>query len=100
MKASASPFLSAFYIWNGCSAIFFSGCLTPVHSHNTMQVLVDLQTGFRCRIDGSDWRSYNTLIIHEEVPHQLDTNGSTQLIIYLDAENKIAQEIKDRHLKG
>lgn len=87
-------------MWNGVSAIFFSNCLTNIHSHNTMQVLVDVQTRFRCRVGDADWRSYKNLIIREEVPHQLDTNDSTQLIIYLDTGTRAAQDIKERYLKG
>jgi len=100
MKVTPSPFRSDFYMWNGVSAIFFSNCLTNIHSHNTMQVLIDTQTQFRCRVDGSNWQSYKNLIIREEVPHQLDTNGSTQLIIYLDTQTRAAKDIKERYLKG
>ena len=100
MKASSSPFRSNFYLWHGVSAIFFSNCLTNVHSHNTMQILVDLQDHFRCRVGSSDWQSFKNLVIRENVPHQLDTAGSVQLIIYLDAETTIAHEIRTRYLEG
>jgi AraC-like DNA-binding protein len=100
MKATTSPFRSNFYLWHGVSAIFFSNCLTNVHSHNTMQILVDLQDHFRCRVGSGDWQSFKNLVIRENVPHQLDTAGSVQLIIYLDAETTIAHEIRARYLEG
>ncbi|HEY6899642.1 MAG TPA: AraC family transcriptional regulator, partial [Puia sp.] len=88
-----------FYLWNGVSAIFFSNCLTQVHSHNTMQILVDIQSGFRCRVGDGDWQSHKNLIIKEEAPHQLDTAASVQLIIYLDTATTAASEIKNRYLQ-
>jgi len=50
MKADIKPYRTNFYIWHGVSALFFSHCVTHVHSHNTMQIIVDLQDGFKCRI--------------------------------------------------
>src|ERR1700733_8199203 len=98
MKSSSRPFRSNFYLWNGVSAIFFSNCLTDIHSHNTMQILVDLQDHFRCRVGDGGWHSFKNLIIRENVPHQLDTAGSVQLIIYLDTQTTIARDIRARFL--
>ncbi|HVU95219.1 MAG TPA: AraC family transcriptional regulator [Puia sp.] len=97
MKATTSPFRSNFYLWNGVSAIFFSNCVTNVHSHNTMQILVDIHDQFKCRIGDSPWRTCKNLIIKEDTPHQLDTNNSVQLIIYLDVETSAAKAIKARY---
>jgi AraC-like DNA-binding protein len=94
MKHGKSPYTSAFYVWNGSSAVFFSSCLTPFHSHNTMQLVLDTQTNFRFRVKNGSWETYKSLIIKENVIHQLDTNNSVQLIIYLAAESAIAQAIK------
>jgi AraC-like DNA-binding protein len=44
------------------------------------------------------WNTYKSLIIKENVIHQLDTNDSVQLIIYLDTETTIAKAIKAVHL--
>jgi AraC-like DNA-binding protein len=98
MKHGKSPFTSAFYVWNGSSAVFFSSCLTPFHSHNTMQLVLDTQTNFRFRVKNGSWETYKSLIIKENVIHQLDTNNSVQLIIYLAAESGIARAIKSRGL--
>jgi len=97
MKATTSPFRSNFYLWNGVSAIFFSNCLTNVHSHNTMQILVDIDARFKCRVGDGPWLTCKNLIIRENIPHQLDTNGSVQLIIYLDTETTAAKAIKTRY---
>jgi AraC-like DNA-binding protein len=94
MKHRKSPYTSAFYVWNGSSAIFFASCLTPFHSHNTMQLVLDTQTNFRFRLKNGSWKAYKSLIIKENVIHQLDTNNSVQLIIYLAAESEIAKAIK------
>jgi AraC-like DNA-binding protein len=97
MKVTASPFRSNFYLWNGVSAIFFSNFVTNVHSHNTMQILVDIHDKFKCRIGDTPWLTCKNLIIKEDIPHQLDTNGSVQLIIYLDVETAAAKAIKARY---
>ena len=94
MKHGKRPYTSPFYLWNGSSAIFFSSCLTPFHSHNTIQLVLDTQTNFRFRVKNGSWETYKSLIIKENVIHQLDTNNSVQLIIYLAAESGIAQAIK------
>ena len=94
MKHGKSPYTSAFYVWNGSSTVFFSSCLTPFHSHNTMQLVLDTQKNFRFRVKNGSWETYKSLIIKENVIHQLDTNNSVQLIIYLAAESEIARAIK------
>ncbi len=98
MKHGKKPFTSAYYVWNGSSAIFYSSCLTPFHSHNTMQLVLDTQTNFRFRIKNGTWNTYKCLVIKEDVIHQLDTNNSVQLIIYLAAQSEIARKIKSSGL--
>ena len=61
-----------------------------------MQIVLDLQDRFRCRIGAEDWQTFKHLIIRENCLHQLDTAGSVQLIIYLDAETTIARRQKPR----
>jgi len=63
-----------------------------------MQLVLDIQNNFRFKIKDGSWSTYKSLIIKENVFHQLDTNDSVQLIIYLDAETRIAQSIKSKYL--
>jgi AraC-like DNA-binding protein len=98
MKHGKSPYTSTFYMWNGVAAFFYSSHLTSFHSHNTMQLVLDTQKDFRFKIKGGNWKTYKSLIIKENVIHQLDTNDSVQLIIYLDAETRIARAIKSKYL--
>ena|ERR1700761_7893411 len=98
MKLARSPYRTDFYMWHGLSAFFFSSYVTDVHSHNTLQIFVDLHDAFKCRIGNGKWESYKSLVIRENVMHQLDTNGSTQLLIYLDKETSAAKELKKRYL--
>ena len=99
MKVTQSPNTSALYLWNGVSAIFFSSCITPFHSHNTLQIVFDIQTGFKLRLKNGLWKSYKNLIIKENVVHQLDTKNSVQLIIYIDTQTTFAKAIKARYLR-
>ena len=89
MKHGKSPYTSAVYVWNGTSTVFFSSCLTPFHSHNTMQLVLDTQTSFRFRVKNGSWGIYKSLIVKENVIHQLDTNKSVQLIVYLDRKSVV-----------
>jgi AraC-like DNA-binding protein len=93
-----SPFTSFYYIWEECSAVFYSSSLTPFHSHNTLQLVLDIQNNFRFRLENGQWHTYKTLIIRENVIHQLDTNKSVQLIIYLDAQTTFSKAIKSTFL--
>jgi AraC-like DNA-binding protein len=99
MKTIQSPSTSDLYLWNGVSAIFFSTSVTPFHSHNTLQIVFDIQSGFKFRLKNGLWKSYKNLIIKENVIHQLDTRGSVQLIIYLDTQTTIAKAIREKYLQ-
>ena len=100
MKAAASPYRTDFYMWSGVSALFFSHALTGIHSHNTMQLIVDLHDRFKCRVNSEEWRTYKNLVIRENVIHQLNTNNSVQLLIYLEAGSTLAKTIKTRFMNG
>ena len=86
------------YFWSNKAALFYSSGITTMHCHNTMQIVFDTQRNFRCRLKNGDWKSCNSVIIKENVPHQLNTNNSVQLIIYLDSNTEIAETIKNRYL--
>jgi len=98
MKLIRSPYRTDFYMWHGISALFFSSYVTDVHSHNTLQIFVDLHDNFKCKIGNGKWESYKSLVIKENVMHQLDTNGSTQLLIYLDKDTHAAKKLKTKYL--
>jgi AraC-like DNA-binding protein len=98
MKKQPSPYAPVFYAWNGVSAFFYYGNLTPFHSHNTIQVVFDLQDEFKCRILDGQWGTYKSAAIKENAIHQLDTNGSLQLILYLDPSSVYAKAIEDKWL--
>jgi AraC-like DNA-binding protein len=100
MKHGKSPYTSPSYVWNASSALFYAASRTAFHSHNTMQLVLDTQNAFRFRVQNGSWGTYKCLVIKENVVHQLDTNNSVQLIIYLDAESKFALAIKSRFLFG
>jgi len=98
MKHGKSPYTTTFYLWNGVAAFFYSSHLTSFHSHNTMQLVLDTHTNFRLKIKGGAWKTYKSLIIRENVVHQLDTNSSVQLIIYLDPAASVAEAIRSKYL--
>ncbi|MBS1533321.1 MAG: helix-turn-helix transcriptional regulator [Bacteroidetes bacterium] len=86
------------YFWYNKAAIFYASGVTSMHRHNTMQIVFDIQRNFRCRLKHGEWKNCNCVIIKESAPHQLNTNDSVQLIIYLDPTTEIAHTIKHRYL--
>lgn len=99
MRAERKPYTTTLYIWNCVSAVFYSFYLTPFHSHNTMQLIFDLKKKFKFRVQNGSWGTYKSLIVKENTIHQLDTNDSVQLIIYVDSESDIAKAIKLKYLQ-
>ena len=63
-----------------------------------MQLVLDTHTDFRLKVKGEAWKTYKSLIIRENVIHQLDTKNSVQLIVYLDPATSIAEAIKSKYL--
>jgi hypothetical protein len=100
MKIERKPCTSAFFIWNGISAMYYSSHITPFHSHNNLQLIFDIQDSFKLRTQQSYWRNYKSLVIKENTIHRLDTNKSVQLIIYIDPSLDIARKIKSTFLDG
>lgn len=98
MQHGRSPYTSSFYTWEDASAVFYSSCLTPFHQHNALQLILDTQECFRFRTRDSSWSTYRSLLVRENVVHQLDTNNSVQLMIYLKTETEIADAL--RHILG
>jgi len=98
MKIETSPYSKTVYVWNSVSATFFYGVVTPPHSHNTMQFVFDLRKTFKCRVGNGEWGIYKSVIIKENAIHQLDTNDSVQLLLYLDAECELANDFREKYL--
>lgn len=78
--------------------MFYSSCLTPFHQHNALQLILDTQDCFRLRTKAGGWNTYRSLLVRENVVHQLDTNNSVQLMIYLDAETEMAEALRSEYL--
>ncbi len=98
MRKQASPYSNTLYVWNGVSACLFYNSLTPFHSHNTLQLVFDLRATFKCRVQNGVWQIFNSAVIKEDAIHQLDTNESVQLILYLDAASTFANSITSKYL--
>src|ERR1700739_2008449 len=99
MKTSFAPFCSPLHFWQGTASLFYSSHVTPVHAHNTLQLVFDLSGGFLFRTTNMRWRKFTSLVIKEHTEHQLNTNGSIQLIIYIDPSSRAGRNISARYLK-
>ena len=90
---------SALYIWNGLSMFWGTSFHTSPHSHNTLQLVFDIDKQFKLKDENSDWQHYSNAIIKAEHVHQLDSCGSIQLFIYLDQESELAKKLSQKYLK-
>jgi AraC-like DNA-binding protein len=98
LKHGKRPYTSAYHCWDQESAIYFSSCVTPFHSHNHIQLVFDTQNSFKVRTKENNWETYKSLIIKENIVHQLDTNRSVQLIIYVDPASVTGRTIQSEWL--
>lgn len=100
MKAVIEPFCSKLYLQDGINSLFYSSHVTPMHKHNALQLVFDLKNEFLFRTDYTDWSKHKCLVIKEGINHQLSTNNSIQLILYLDEINPMAKHIKEKYLEN
>lgn len=98
MKARNEGVTSALYIWNGISLFWGTSFQTDPHVHNTLQLVFDIEKTFKLKDAHSDWKAYSAAIIREGHRHQLDSCGSIQLFIYLDADSFYARELSKKYL--
>ena len=90
---------SALYIWNGLTAFWGTSFHTEPHFHNTLQLVFDIDQEFKLKDESSEWSSYSSAIIKTAHVHQLDSNKSIQLFLYLDQDSEYAQRLSDKYLK-
>lgn len=99
MKPVFYPFCTPLNFWSGTASVFFSSHITPLHSHDALQLVIALNGAFLFRTVNTNWEEYQGIIIKENVVHQLNTHGSIQLIIYIDGSSQAAQQLKSSYLK-
>lgn len=98
MKTAIKSFCSKLYNQDGIVSLFYSSHVTPMHKHNALQLVFDLKNEFLFRTNYTEWAEYKCLVIKEGTNHQIATNNSLQLILYLDEMNPIAKTIMERYL--
>lgn len=100
MKKGDIGHSSALYVWNGFSVFWGMSFNTSPHHHDNLQLVVDIDRTFRLRDKTSDWQEYTAAIIRDGHTHQLDSNGSTQLFLYLDKDSIYARQLAEKYLSG
>lgn len=89
---------SALYVWNGFSVFWGMSFNTSPHHHNTLQLVFDIDRSFRLKDKDNDWQEYSAAIIKDGHIHQLDSNNSIQLFLYLDRESIYAKQLTEKYL--
>ncbi|WP_170827375.1 helix-turn-helix domain-containing protein [Roseivirga sp. 4D4] len=98
MKKGNEGSTSALYVWNGISMFWGTSFHTDPHSHNTLQLVFDMEKSFLLKDSDSDWMAHSAALIAADHVHQLDSNDSIQLFIYLDAESSYAKSLDHKYL--
>ena len=98
MKATYSPFCTTLNFTGEAASFYYSSHVTPLHAHNTLQFIFGLNNQFLFRTSYNNWQKHSGLLIKDKVAHQLDTNNSLQLIIYIDPAAEIAQKLVNIYL--
>ncbi len=71
---------------------------TSPHHHDTLQLVFDIDRTFKLKDNDTDWREYSAAIIKDGHTHQLDSNGSIQLFLYLDKDSAYAKQLTTKYL--
>jgi len=98
MKNVFQPFCTTLNFSGETASCYYAAHITPLHAHNTQQFILDLKGTFLFRTAQTDWGKHKAVMIKENVVHQLNTNKSLQLIIYIDPASAIAQKFRTVHL--
>ncbi|NER14726.1 helix-turn-helix domain-containing protein [Leptobacterium flavescens] len=89
---------SALYVWNGLSVFWGTSFHTNPHSHNTLQLVFDIDKEFLLKDSSTEWTAYSAAIIQASHMHQLDSNNSIQLFLYLDKDSEYAKKLTEKYL--
>ncbi|WP_350292423.1 AraC family transcriptional regulator [uncultured Croceitalea sp.] len=90
---------SALYLWNGLCVFWGTSFHTDPHAHNTLQIVFDIEKEFLLKDKETDWTPYSAVLIDADHLHQLDSNNSIQLFLYLDVESKYAKLLSEKYLE-
>lgn len=89
---------SALYVWNGFSVFWGMSFNTSPHFHDTLQLVFDIDRTFKLKDKDSEWQEYAAAIIKDRHIHQLDSNNSIQLFLYLDRDSTYAKQLTKKYL--
>ncbi|MEZ5041894.1 MAG: AraC family transcriptional regulator [Saprospiraceae bacterium] len=98
MKKGDKGYSSALYVWNGLSVFWGTSFNTSPHSHDTLQLAFDIDRKFRLKDQNTPWQEHSAAIIRAGHVHQLDSNGSIQLFLYLDRDSTYAKQLTEKYL--
>lgn len=99
MKNGNDGNTSALYVWNGISMFWGTSFHTDPHLHNTLQLVFDIDKTFKLKDANTAWLPFKAAIIKAGHMHQLDSCGSIQLFIYLDADSEYAKALTGKYLQ-
>lgn len=98
MKTGDIGHSSALYVWNGFSVFWGMSFNTSPHHHDTLQLVFDIERKFKLKDKNTGWQEYSAAIIKNGHTHQLDSNNSIQLFLYLDKDSTYARQLTEKYL--
>jgi len=89
------------FLWGGCGLYAGPAFATTLHAHHALQVCIGVSGRFRLRSDtAAPWRAYRGAVVLSDQPHQLDGQGNSIALLYLDPESTLARCIAQLHARG
>ena len=90
---------SPLYTWNGLALFIGRSFATDPHKHDCLQLTIDLKSNFYLKDKNRDWQPFSAALIASSHYHQLNSNHSSQLFLYLDPETEYAKKLADKYLQ-
>ena len=86
------------FLWGGCGLYAGPAFATTLHAHHALQVCIGVNGRFRLRSGAAvPWRAYRGAVVLSDQPHQLDGQGNSVALLYLDPEGTLARRVAQLH---
>lgn len=88
------------WVWPAAMIVWGPGSVSARHSHHCVQLVMVLQGKLRIRSGpGAAWRTCGAALVRPDVDHEVDAQGRTLLIGFVDPEGELGTALTER-IKG
>jgi AraC-like DNA-binding protein len=87
------------FLWEGIFLYIGNAIATNTHNHHALQIIVSKDNPFNMRVEKSQWKSYRSLIINSDQPHECILENGQVFFLGIDPESNSAINIRENYLK-